>query len=65
MKDKFLSTLKKRLTCYTECFTDLGKLNLTTMLEPIFTTAPAATKNEARFLSGQNLLKIIGLHTTI
>jgi hypothetical protein len=45
-------------TLYTVCFTDLGKLNLTMVvdfkLKPIFATAPAASKNEACFKSGQN-----------
>ncbi len=34
-------------------------------LEPIFTSAPAASKNEAHFKNGQNQLKIIGSLTTI
>jgi hypothetical protein len=34
-------------------------------LEQIFTTAPAALKNEARFKSGQNRLKINGSLTII
>jgi hypothetical protein len=36
------------MNCSTECFTDLGKLNLTMVvhfkLEPIFDTSPAASK---------------------
>jgi hypothetical protein len=34
-------------------------------LEPIFATAPAASKNETSFKGGQNQLKIIGSLTTI
>ncbi len=34
-------------------------------LEAIFATAPAASKNEARFQNGQNQLKIIGSLTMI
>jgi len=34
----------------TECFTDLG-------LEPIYTTGPAAFKNDAQFKSDQNWLE--------
>jgi hypothetical protein len=34
-------------------------------LEQIFAFVTAASKNEARFLSGQNRLKIIGSLTTI
>ncbi len=34
-------------------------------LKPIFTTTPAVSKNEARFKSGQNRLKIIGWLTMI
>ncbi len=48
---------------YTVCFTDLGKLNLLKRvdykLEPMFAAAPAASKNEAPFKCGQNLLKMI------
>jgi hypothetical protein len=39
-------------------FTDFGKLNLVLVaqfnLDPIYTTASAASKNDARFKSGQN-----------
>jgi len=42
----------------TERFTDLGKLNslwwFGFRFEPIFTTAPAASKNSAQFESGKN-----------
>jgi len=38
---------------YTECFTDLGKQNFLMVVEPIFTSAPAALKNDAQFKSGQ------------
>jgi len=41
----------------TERFTDLGKLNFPISrfgLEPIFNTAPDASKNDAWFKSGQN-----------
>ncbi len=42
----------------TERFTDLGKLNFLMVvgfrLEPIFNIAPAASKNNAQFKSGQN-----------
>jgi hypothetical protein len=42
----------------TVCFRDLAKLNLLMVirfeLEPIFDTAPAASKNEAHVKSGQN-----------
>ncbi len=46
----------------TEGFTDLGKLNLHLWwvhfrLKPIYTTAPAAFKNDLRFKSGQNQLE--------
>ncbi len=46
----------------TERFTDLGKLNLLLWwfdfrLKPIYTTAPAASKNDAQFKSGQNRLE--------
>ncbi len=46
----------------TERFTDLDKLNVVIVvysfrLKPIFTTAPAASKNDAHFKSGQNGLK--------
>jgi hypothetical protein len=39
---------------YTECFTNLGKLNISMVLinfklKPIFSAAPAALKNEACF----------------
>ncbi len=39
---------------FTVCFADLGKLNLTIVVrfkknKTIFATAPAASKNEARF----------------
>ncbi len=41
--------------------TDLGKLNLLMMVRfyarAIYNTAPAASKNNARFKSGQNRLK--------
>ncbi len=44
----------------TEHFTDLSKLNFPMVvwfqLEPIFNTAPAASKNDAQFKSGQNQL---------
>ncbi len=45
-----------------ECFTDLKKNKiclswLDFRREPIYTTAPAATKNDAQFKSGQNQLK--------
>ncbi len=40
----------------TECFADLGKLNITMALrlEPIFNADPAASKNDARFKRAQN-----------
>jgi hypothetical protein len=45
-------------TYTTMCFRDLAKLNLPMVvrlkLEPIFDTAPAASKNKARFKSGQS-----------
>jgi len=44
-----------------ECFSDLGKLNFQMVgwfkLEPIYATAPAASKNTALFNSGQNRLE--------
>jgi hypothetical protein len=43
---------------HTVCFRDLAKLNLPMVVqfygEPIFDTAPAASKNKARFKSGQS-----------
>ncbi len=45
----------------TVCFRDLAKLNspmwFNFKLEPVFNTAPASSKNEAHFKSGQNRLK--------
>jgi hypothetical protein len=45
----------------TVCFRDLANLIcqrwFNFKLEPIFDTAPAASKNEARFKSGQSQLK--------
>ncbi len=41
---------------HTVCFVDLGKLNLPMVvrfkLKPVFDTAPATSKNEARVKSG-------------
>ncbi len=44
---------------WTVCVTDLGKLNLLMVvkLEPMFATAPAATRNDTCFKKGQNRLK--------
>ncbi len=43
---------------YTNCFTELGKLNLLIVvqirLKPIYTAAPAASKNVAQIKRGQN-----------
>jgi hypothetical protein len=41
------------------CFTDLGKINWWFDLkhEPIFATAPVASKNDTRYKNGQNRLK--------
>jgi len=45
------------LFLHRECFTDLGKLNFPMRfgfrLKPIFNTAPAASKNNTQFKSGQ------------
>jgi len=56
--------LKLEMFCFqkqpTEHFTDLGKLNFRWWfgfrLKPIFSTAPAASKNNAQFKRGQNQL---------
>jgi hypothetical protein len=51
------------------CFTNLGKLNLLTVvdfkLKQIFAIAPAALKNEAHFKSSQKCLKNNYLATII
>ncbi len=50
--------IKIQQTAPTERFTDLGKQNSRWRfdfgLEPIFSTAPAASKNNAQFKRGQN-----------
>jgi hypothetical protein len=55
-------TRLKQTLIYSVCFTDISKQNLTMVvlfkaffkLEPIFATAPAASKNEACFKTSQN-----------
>jgi hypothetical protein len=53
------SFLARNELASTVCFTELGKLNLPIVvldfkLEPIFATAPAASKSETYFKNGQN-----------
>ncbi len=58
---KFFVTLRLNQFYCTVCFRDLAKQIcqcwLDFKLEPIFDTAPAASKNKARFKSGQSRLK--------
>ncbi len=57
------TTMPKSPGKATERFTDLGKLNFSMVvwfgfrLQLIYSTAPAASKNDAWFTRGQNLLK--------
>jgi hypothetical protein len=56
---KIFATAQAASKTYTTvCFRDLAKLNLPMVvrfkLEPIFDTAPVASKNKARFKSGQS-----------
>ena len=50
------TTMPKSQGKATERFTDLGKLNFS-MVVWFYSTAPAASKNDAWFKRGQNLLK--------
>ncbi len=55
----FINTVKNGCMFTTMRFTDLGKLNFPMVVwfyaqEPIFSTAPAASKNDTQFKRGQN-----------
>ena len=46
--------IKNRATIDTDRFVHLGKLNLPMVVKSIFSTAPAASKNDASLKSGQH-----------